>query len=144
VAPSAMSSFRTLRIAPGDSLWKIAKQNLGRGSLWPELAAANPSLGNPLRLRAGSELSLPAAPVVVVASPATRTEPRAAGIIRVHRGDTLWSLAKANLGRASKWPCLASANPSVSNPGRIFAAQELIIPAACPPSVLSSASPPRP
>lgn len=141
VAPSADSPLRTVRVAPGDSLWKIARENLGRGSRWRELLSANPALSDPLRLRAGSELSLPAARTV--ASP-NGTKRLAMRTIKVQRGDTLWSLAKANLGRASNWPCLAAANPSLPDASRIFAGQELILPAACSyPDALAKAVPAR-
>jgi len=140
LAPSAVSPVRTIRVAPGDSLWKIARENLGRGSRWPELLSANPILSDPLRLRAGSELSLPAARSV--ASP-NGTVRRGVRTIKVQRGDTLWSLAKANLGRASRWPCLAAANSSVSDASRIFAGQELILPATCSASATFTAVPAR-
>lgn len=129
VAPSADSPALAIRVAPGDSLWKIARANLGRGSRWRELLSANPALSDPLKLRAGSELSLPATRTVPSLNGTRR---RAIRTITVQRGDTLWSLARANLGRASTWRCLAAANPSVSDASRIFAGQEIIVPAACP------------
>jgi nucleoid-associated protein YgaU len=128
VAPSVLPPVRTIRVAPGDSLWKIARANLGRGSRWHELLSANPELSDPLRLRAGSELSLPAARSM---ASLTGTLGRGVRTIKVQRGDTLWSLAKAKLGRASSWPCLAAANPSLADASRIFAGQELILPVAC-------------
>lgn len=139
-APSAVSPLRTIRVAPGDSLWKIARENLGRGSRWRELLSANPTLSDPLRLRAGSELSLPAARSVASANGTVR---RGVRTIKVQRGDTLWSLAKANFGRASNWPCLAAANPSVADASRIFAGQELILPTTCSVPASSSALPAR-
>lgn len=33
---------RTYTVKPGDSLWKIAAENLGNGSLYPKIIAANP------------------------------------------------------------------------------------------------------
>ena len=61
--------------------------------------------------------------------------------IEVQKGDTLWSLAKANLGRSANWPCLAAANPSVTNPDRIFAGQVLLLPGNCTAVAPSSGSP---
>ena len=33
---------RTYTVKPGDSLWKIAAENLGNGTLYPKIVAANP------------------------------------------------------------------------------------------------------
>jgi LysM repeat protein len=124
--PSA--SGKTISVKPGDSLWRVAQENLGSGNRWPELAAANPWIANPNQIPAGVQLALP---MVVAAPAAAAGAKRGAVIIKVRKGDTLWSLAKTNLGRWSSWPCLAAANPGVNNPNRIVEGQELAIPSAC-------------
>ena len=129
-APNVISGSqtKTLSVKRGDSLWKLAEQNLGSGRHWPELASANPWISNPNQIPSGVELVLP----VVSASPASGSgRKNAAATAKVHKGDTLWSLAKANLGRWSAWPCLAAANPEISNPDRIQEGQELSIPSSC-------------
>jgi nucleoid-associated protein YgaU len=128
LVPGAITTQRTINVRAGDSLWKLAQQNLGRGNRWPELVAANPGIVDPNRIRAGTELSLPAATFDAVGR---RAKTNAATTIKVRKGDTLWSLAKSNLGRSSAWPCLAAANPSISNPNRIYENQEFIFPSAC-------------
>ncbi|MGC2828980.1 MAG: LysM peptidoglycan-binding domain-containing protein [Candidatus Acidiferrum sp.] len=132
---SAISNQKIVRVQPGDSLWKLAQQNLGRGNRWPELLAANRWIADPNRIRAGARLYLPAAPAIPPATrnAATSTVGRNASTVKVRRGDTLWSLAKSTLGRSSYWPCLASANPSISDPNRIYENQDLFIPAGCSP-----------
>ncbi len=130
--PAATNAARkTVSVQRGDSLWKLAKQNLGHGSRWAELLAANRGIADANRIRAGAQLNLPEA----AATP--RSKRVASSIakltLKVHRGDTLWSLAKANLGRFSAWHCLAAANPSVSDPNRIYENQELFVPAGCSP-----------
>jgi nucleoid-associated protein YgaU len=109
----------------------LAKQNLGQGNRWPELLAANRGIADPNRIRVGAQLNLPEA----AATP--RSKRVAASIakltLQVHRGDTLWSLAKANIGRSSARHCLAAVNPSVSDPNRIYENQELLVPAGCSP-----------
>lgn len=125
--PMTPSAARTIIVQRGDSLWKVAQENLGSGNRWPELAAANPWISQPERIQIGARLALPATVAVSV-----RTAGRSTKTVTVHKGDTLWSLAKTNLGHWSAWPCLAAANPSVTDPNRILEGQELAIPAACP------------
>ena len=132
---SAISNQKIVRVQPGDSLWRLAQQNLGRGNRWPELLAANRRIANPNRIRAGARLYLPA---TLAIPPATRnaassTVGRSASTVKVRKGDTLWSLARSTLGRSSYWPCLASANPSISDPNRIYENQDLLIPTGCSP-----------
>ncbi len=125
-----VATERTISVKSGDSLWKLAQQNLGRGNRWHELLAVNPSIADPNQIRAGTNLVLPAAAAAGV-DRSTRSD--AAHTIKVHKGDTLWTLAKSNLGRSSAWPCLASANPSLRDPNHIYENQELFIPAGCRP-----------
>jgi nucleoid-associated protein YgaU len=114
----------------GDSLWKLAQQNLGRGNRWHELVAVNPRIADPNQIRAGAQLNLPAAAAATIASGSPKT---AASTIKVRKGDTLWMLAKTNLGRSSAWHCLAQANVGVLDPNRIYENQRLFVPAGCRP-----------
>jgi nucleoid-associated protein YgaU len=126
----AISTQEIVRVQSGDSLWKLAQQNLGRGNRWPEILAANPRISDPNQIRAGARLNLPA-----TASPLVSRSAKigAVSLIKVRKGDTLWALATSNLGRSSRWPCLAAANPSLSDPNRIYENQELVVPTACRP-----------
>jgi LysM repeat protein len=122
---------KTVSVHRGDSLWKLAQQNLGRGNRWTELLAVNPGIADPNQIRAGTQLNLPAVAAIPVS---TRIASNSASpTIKVRKGDTLWALAKTNLGRSSSWHCLAQANPSILDPNRIFENQELLLPAACRP-----------
>ena len=132
VAPAGTAAApHTVSVKPGDSLWKLAQQNLGRGNRWRELLAANPSVANPDRIRAGAQLNLPNIARSPVVSLSAKTHDSTT--IQVRKGDTLWGLAKSHLGRSSAWPCLAVANPSLSDPNRIYENQELLVPVSCAP-----------
>ncbi len=125
-----VATQHTIRVKPGDSLWKLAQQNLGRGSRYAELLAVNPAIVNPDQIRVGAHLVLPAANSSSVAHDGGSN---AATTIKVRKGDTLWTLAKSNLGRSSAWRCLAAANPSLRDPNLIYEDQTLRLPAACRP-----------
>lgn len=48
-----------VRIEHGDSLWKLAKEHLGSGTRWRELAEINPEISNPGFIRVGDVIRLP-------------------------------------------------------------------------------------
>jgi nucleoid-associated protein YgaU len=50
----------TLVVQPGDSLWKLAASQYGKGSAWRCLARANPTLRDPAILFPGQHMILPA------------------------------------------------------------------------------------
>ena len=49
----------TYTVRPGDTLFAIARQQLGDASLWRDLLAANPQLPGDGAVRAGEQLALP-------------------------------------------------------------------------------------
>jgi nucleoid-associated protein YgaU len=123
IVPAIVTSPNSVSVHPGDSLWKLAQQHLGRGNRWREFLEVNPWIADPNKIRAGSQIALPT----------PSASPHLPSKIKVGRGDTLWKLAKANLGRADYWPCLARANPQIRNAGLIYEDQELVLPAGCEP-----------
>ncbi|HKV25266.1 MAG TPA: LysM peptidoglycan-binding domain-containing protein [Candidatus Acidoferrum sp.] len=135
-APSPLSNAKSVTVRRGDSLWKLAAENLGEGSRWPELIAANRWIANPNVIHAGERLALPLTVANNGSIPANANE--AARIsetqIQIHRGDTLWALAELHLGHSAAWPCLAAANPGIQNPDRIYAGETLSLPNACAPA----------
>ncbi|MBI5137928.1 MAG: LysM peptidoglycan-binding domain-containing protein [Nitrospirae bacterium] len=48
-------------VESGDTLWDLARAYLGSGARWTEIAAANPSLGDPHRIFPGQQLTIPPA-----------------------------------------------------------------------------------
>jgi nucleoid-associated protein YgaU len=110
-------------VKPGDSLWKLAQENLGKGLRWHDLLAVNPAIVDANYIVAGSQIFLPA-----IAS-RFRTATR----VIVQKGDTLTAIAHAQFGRASYWSCIAHANPAIRDANVIFEGQELLLPANCKP-----------
>jgi len=123
VAPNAAAKLNAVIAKPGDSLWKIAEQNLGKGARWQELLSVNPAIGDANQIKAGSQIFLPA----TVSSSRTATK------ITVKKGDTLTSIAHGHFGHASCWSSIAQANPAVSDANLILEGQVLLVPAACRP-----------
>jgi nucleoid-associated protein YgaU len=121
VRARGVSRTATIRILPGDTLWKIASKYLRGGKDWMLLAAYNPQVRDVMRLPVGMSVLLP--------EEALRF--RSPKEIIVQRGDSLWKLARDQLGNGKQWGCLLEENPGIKESGLIFAGQTLTIPAAC-------------
>jgi nucleoid-associated protein YgaU len=123
IVHAAPGKLNAVTVKPGDSLWKLAQQNLGKGVRWRELLSVNPGIVDANHIEAGSQIYVP----VAVSSFRTATR------ITVHKGDTLSSIAQTRLGHASFWSCIARVNPSIADPNLIYTGQTLILPASCHP-----------
>jgi nucleoid-associated protein YgaU len=110
----------SVTVQRGDSLWKLAEKNLGAASRWRDLLAANPAIVNPSYIQQGAQILLPTA----------STEQRRSSVT-VQKGDTLWSIARRWMARASLWSCIARSNRQITNADRIYAGQVLSLPAQC-------------
>jgi nucleoid-associated protein YgaU len=122
-APSVAAKLNTVVVKPGDSLWKIAEQNLGKGFFWHDVLAVNPGIVDANHIAVGSQIYLPAS----VSSHRTTT------VVTVRKGNTLSTIARSRLGRASYWSCIAQANPAVRDANVIYEGQVLRLPANCKP-----------
>lgn len=121
---SSYSTARTVTVQPGDSLWKLAQQTLGRGSRWHELIAANPGIVDPTRLTAGTKIVVPQeTPSLQSRNSDTK--------IAVEKGDTLTKIAQSQYRRAAAWRCIVQANPEIKDPNRIYEGQQLLLPFNC-------------
>lgn len=59
-APNGATKLIAVIVKPGDSLWKIAQQNLGKGLHWRDLLSVNLGIVDANRIVAGSRIYLPA------------------------------------------------------------------------------------
>jgi LysM repeat protein len=123
IAPAAPAKLNVVTVRPGDSLWKLAQQNLGKGLRWRDLLAVNPGIVDANHIVAGSLIYLPAS----VSTLRTATK------VTVQKGDTLSKIAQTQLGNASLWSCIAHANPAVRDANLIYEGQSLFLPASCKP-----------
>ncbi len=125
----------SVRIQPGDSLWDLSRQYLGKGSRWQEWLSHNPGIGDPRRMQPGTVLLVPPGGIKSAAhsEPETilRPEVHSPGTISVRPGDSLWKIAAQHLGGGTDWPCLAHANPNLPDVDLIYPGQSLILPATC-------------
>jgi len=123
VGPAASAKRNVVTVKPGDSLWRLAQENLGKGLRWHDLLAVNPAIVDANHIVAGSQIFLP--------SIASRF--RTATRIIVQKGDTLTAIAHAQFGQASYWSCIAEANPAIRDANVIYEGQSLLVPASCKP-----------
>jgi nucleoid-associated protein YgaU len=111
------------RVERGDSWWKLAENYLGSGARWKELREVNltaTEARTPELLLLGSTVMVPAG---VVGRPAV-----VAKSVTVKKGDSLWSIAKDNLGRGTAWKCLAEANPELGEPEQLQIGARVMLP----------------
>lgn len=109
VEPRSTAGLQTITAQPGDSWWKLATLYLGSGSRWKELRSLNPDSPNSSEiLRSGARVWVPEGNAIHAKTPRPSQ-------VRVKAGDSLWTLAREQLGRGSSWTCLASANPQIQD-----------------------------
>lgn len=146
-APAAVA--KTYKVEAGDSLARISMKVYGKEKYWRQIFEANKDkMSSPDDLlRVGTALTIPAiADAAAVEPPAPKNEaPRevvrndppknetpkapAAKTYKVKAGDTLSSIAKAQLGDANKWKAIFSANrDKLSSPDSLWEGLELQIP----------------
>ena len=129
-APATRPASSDYAVAPGDSLWKIAKRFYGKGDDWDKIAKAN-GLDAHSALRVGMKLTIPGVKAAALAPPAPRAEvaPAPAGTqeYTVKSGDSFWKIASRMLGKGSRHGEIAKLNPGVSS-ASLRVGQKIIIP----------------
>jgi LysM repeat protein len=99
------------RVRSGDSLWSIARDQLGSGARYREIAELNTQVlgGRPDFITPGTILRLP--------TTTGTDQDRAAHIVTVQRGDTLSEIAEEELGDADRYPEIFKASKPITQPG---------------------------
>ncbi len=101
--------IREITVASGDSLWVIARRELGSGLEWPRLLEVNPGLTEGSTLSVGRKIKIPGDSARVVASSSvSRPDPVAVPSggrrqVTVREGDTLYNIARDELGNGGRW-----------------------------------------
>jgi nucleoid-associated protein YgaU len=128
-APVAGPGERTYTIKSNDSLYGIAKRELGSGARWKEIQGLNPGLDHN-DLKVGKVIKLPAASGTATTGGTASGAEAAPGAGRTHtvaKGETLADISKKYFGTAKRWKEFVSANPGVSPEG-LKVGQKLNIP----------------
>ncbi|WP_046767041.1 LysM peptidoglycan-binding domain-containing protein [Jiangella alkaliphila] len=111
---------RTHTVQRGESLWRIAEQELGDGMRWPEIAELNygvaqpggRALDNTHWIDPGWQLRLPPEP-----APAAEAVADTGAVTHVvAEGDTLWGIAEQRLGDGARYPELVDASRDTVQP----------------------------
>ena len=131
--PEAAPTERVYTIRDGDTLYAIAKRELGNGSLWTSIRDLN-GLKDGKSLRVGTKLRLPTAgggiERVALGGTAAPEEPAMREYV-VREGDTLIDIAERQLGKRSRWTELHEINKSrVKDPNHVAPGTRLLLPAA--------------
>jgi nucleoid-associated protein YgaU len=99
VSPGRGEPATLYRVAPGDSLYAIARAVLGQGNRWREIYAANrDKLASPSLIRVGMTLKLP------------NKAPARGRTYHVAAGDSLYVIAAKRLNNPHRWREIAALN----------------------------------
>jgi nucleoid-associated protein YgaU len=119
---------RTYTIKSGDTLYLVAKKELGSASRWKEIEKLNGVSSSELRV--GQVIKLPASTSSLSTMPdvSAPTAPAAEGKTHtVTKGETLGDISKRYYGTSKSWKKIVDANPGTS-PENLKVGQKLVIP----------------
>jgi len=140
VRSAAAPKGRTHVVAEGESMYRLAERYLGNGADWKKIADANPGkVGPEGQLVTGVELVIPGAaapstpitatPPKPAPTPATKPQARPEKTYTVRAGDSLFSIAKSQMGNGGAWEKLYQANrDKLKNPDQVREGMTLRIP----------------
>ncbi|MFA9480156.1 LysM peptidoglycan-binding domain-containing protein [Phycisphaerales bacterium AB-hyl4] len=124
---------QTYTVQSGDTLSSIANDLYGAERHWVDIARANPRV-DPIRLRIGQELRLPADEVIerrsAASTDADLESPPGTLTHVVRPGETLTAIAHQHYNDSSRWRVIFNANRDKlgADPNRVTAGDELTIP----------------
>jgi len=131
----------THRVQTGDSLSFLAQTYYGDSKYAKFLADANPKLADPNNLKVGTQINIPPLPSdadarIGSATPAGKPGDKAVAnangkrVYTVKSGDSFYTIAKSQLGNASRWKELLAMNHTVVNgdPTALQPGQKLVLP----------------
>ena len=108
-------NLSTYTVQSGESLSLIAKKFLGDASRWREIAALNPQIKDPSKIKPGDIINIKSA----APSPAESTSTVIyKNRYTIKQGDNLSSIAKKYLGDASRYDEIVKINPGI-NPSNL-------------------------
>ena len=103
-------------VKKGESLWQLAVLYYSDGNRWKEIAAANPGV-TPDNLGEGQTLLIPSPDGALPDNSRPDPEPALAGrTYRVKKGDSLYVIAKRELGTGSLWKEIYRLNENLIGP----------------------------
>ena len=98
------ASKRTVRVAAGDTLSDLARRHLGSARHWQRLLEANrDQIDAPELIRPGMVLRLPQSSDAAPRGSVERTTRSRGGQYTVKPGDSLWQIARAQLGDGNRY-----------------------------------------
>lgn len=116
-------------VQSGDSLWDIARRQLGDGSRWGEIYRANADIigQNPDMIQPGMQLHMPDGNNIASAA-------GEGSKYIVQPGDNLWNIAEHHMGGGQNWGELYRANEGVigANPRMLVPGEQLNLSGAAP------------
>jgi len=131
--PHTTDNRQMVKVEPGDSLSRLARQHLGSSDRWRELFDANrDKLKQPNAIRVGMKLRLPGAGKqnASAGTPRPPTRGSKTGTYVVKPSDSLSSIAQKTLGDPNRWEEVFEANRKrLHDPDDIQVGQRLTIPA---------------
>ncbi|WP_433824913.1 LysM peptidoglycan-binding domain-containing protein [Actinoplanes sp. CA-015351] len=118
--PAQPPAPSTYTVKDGDTLTGIARSQLGDEKRWPQIFVLNrKDIRDPNRILPGQVFLLPPREPV---GPIPK-------LYTVKKGDTLFDIARAQLGDGNRWPEIFRLNRDIiDNPDRIIPGQVLVIP----------------
>lgn len=127
-APSTVSTGageRSYTVKSGDTLYVIAKKELGSASRWKEIEKLNNLSSSELRV--GQAIKLPTSDSATATKGATDAATVGGKTHTVAKGETLGDISRKYFGTTKSWKKIVEANPGIS-PENLKVGQKLTIP----------------